>query len=157
GPDLPAAGDARLRLRPDLHRRRLGPDLRRDGARGQGRGQPPRRRLRQAEGSAVLSAAPPPAVYLPWPYCSRVWPYCDFAVVRGRGRKDGQAARVGALAADLGAPAALMGPRRLTSVYLGGGTPSLMDPRAAGRLVALARRLWPAGPDLEVTLEANPT
>jgi oxygen-independent coproporphyrinogen-3 oxidase len=100
---------------------------------------------------------PPLAVYLHWPYCARVCPYCDFAVVKDRGRLDEQAALVEALAADLTAQAALTGPRRLSSIYLGGGTPSLMDPEAAGRLIDLAGSLWAAEPDLEVTLEANPT
>jgi oxygen-independent coproporphyrinogen-3 oxidase len=104
-----------------------------------------------------LSSGPPLAVYLHWPYCARVCPYCDFAVVRDRGRTDEQAALVETLAADLTAQAALTGPRRLTSIYLGGGTPSLMDPGAAGRLIDLAKTLWSPEPDLEITLEANPT
>jgi oxygen-independent coproporphyrinogen-3 oxidase len=104
-----------------------------------------------------LSSGPPLAVYLHWPYCARVCPYCDFAVVKDRGRLDEQAALAEALAADLTAQAALTGPRRLTSIYLGGGTPSLMNPEAAGRLIDLARALWAPEPDLEITLEANPT
>jgi oxygen-independent coproporphyrinogen-3 oxidase len=104
-----------------------------------------------------LSEAAPLGVYIHWPYCARICPYCDFTVVRDRGRAAEQAALVEAIAADLAAHAALTGPRKLVSVFLGGGTPSLMDPEAAGRLVALARSLWTAGPDLEVTLEANPT
>lgn len=101
--------------------------------------------------------SPPLAVYLHWPYCARVCPYCDFAVVKDRGRKDEQAALVEALATDLTAQATLTGPRRLTSIYLGGGTPSLMDPQAAGRLIDLVKGLWGPEPDLEITLEANPT
>jgi oxygen-independent coproporphyrinogen-3 oxidase len=78
-------------------------------------------------------------------------------VVRDRGRLEEQAALVEALATDLAAQAALVGERRLSSIYLGGGTPSLMAPEAAGRLIDLAKRLWTPEPDLEVTLEANPT
>jgi oxygen-independent coproporphyrinogen-3 oxidase len=104
-----------------------------------------------------MESGPPLAVYLHWPYCARICPYCDFAVVRDRGQLDEQAALVDVLAADLEAQAGLIGPSRLTSIYLGGGTPSLMKPEAAARLIALARSLWPAEPDLEVTLEANPT
>ena len=99
----------------------------------------------------------PLAVYLHWPYCARICPYCDFAVVRDRGRRGEQAALVEAIAADLTAQAALTGPRRLTSAFFGGGTPSLMEPDDVGRLLALARSLWPPGDDLEVSLEANPT
>jgi oxygen-independent coproporphyrinogen-3 oxidase len=101
--------------------------------------------------------APPLGVYIHWPYCARVCPYCDFNVVRDRGRRDEQAALVDAIAADMEAQAAMLGPRRLVSVFLGGGTPSLMDPEAAGRLIAFARRLWSEDGPIEVTLEANPT
>jgi oxygen-independent coproporphyrinogen-3 oxidase len=96
-------------------------------------------------------------VYIHWPYCARICPYCDFNVVRDRGRTSEQAELVEAIAADLAAHAAITGPRRLASIFFGGGTPSLMDPEAAGQLVALAKRLWTPEPDLEVTLEANPT
>lgn len=100
---------------------------------------------------------PPLAVYIHWPYCSRICPYCDFNVVRDRGRRDEQAALARAIEADLGAQAGRIGPRRLVSVFFGGGTPSLMDPEAAGRIVETARRLFPSDADIEVTLEANPT
>jgi putative oxygen-independent coproporphyrinogen III oxidase len=96
-------------------------------------------------------------VYVHWPYCARICPYCDFNVYRDRGRADEAAALARAIETDLEAQAALTGPRTLASVFLGGGTPSLMDPEAAGRIVARARALWPAADDLEVTLEANPT
>ena len=99
----------------------------------------------------------PLAVYIHWPYCARVCPYCDFNVVRDRGQAGEQAELAEAIAADLTAHAVLTGPRRLTSVFLGGGTPSLMDPDAAGRLIALAKALWAPATDLEVSLEANPT
>ena len=100
-------------------------------------------------------------VYLHWPYCARICPYCDFNVARDRGQVGEQAALVEAIAQDLRAHAALTqgrtGTMRLASIYFGGGTPSLMAPDAVAGLVALARSLWPAEPDLEVTLEANPT
>lgn len=101
----------------------------------------------------------PPAlgVYIHWPYCARICPYCDFAVVRDRGRREEQGALVAAIAADLTTQAALTGPRRLRSIFFGGGTPSLMAPAAVARLIALIRSLWTPDPDLEITLEANPT
>ena len=104
-----------------------------------------------------MNEPPNLGVYIHWPYCARICPYCDFAVVRDRGRKAEQAALVDAIAADLTTQAAMLGERRLVSIFLGGGTPSLMDPEAAGRLIALCRTLWPDAGELETTLEANPT
>lgn len=101
--------------------------------------------------------SPPLGVYVHWPYCARICPYCDFNVFRDRGRADEQQALARAIVADLRAQAALTGPRTLTSVFLGGGTPSLMDPAWAAEIIAEASRLWAPAPDLEVTLEANPT
>jgi oxygen-independent coproporphyrinogen-3 oxidase len=105
---------------------------------------------------------PPPlredlGVYVHWPYCDRICPYCDFNVVRDRGRTGHKAALTAAILADLRASAALTGPRRLASIFFGGGTPSLMDPGDVARLVEAACELWTPAEDLEVTLEANPT
>ena len=99
----------------------------------------------------------PLGLYIHWPYCAKICPYCDFNVYRDRGRREEQAALVRAIAADLTAQRALTGERDLVSIFLGGGTPSLMDPDWAGELIALARRLWTPAADLEVSLEANPT
>ena len=96
-------------------------------------------------------------VYIHWPYCARICPYCDFNVVRERGRELEKAGLVDAIIDDLAAHAALTGPRRLRSVFFGGGTPSLMDPTCIARITEVARKLWPAADDLEITLEANPT
>lgn len=96
-------------------------------------------------------------LYVHWPYCSRICPYCDFNVVRDRGRGEEQAALAEAILADLEAQAALTGPRRLASIFFGGGTPSLMDPAAVAAVIARARTLFPPRGDIEITLEANPT
>ena len=105
-----------------------------------------------------LSRGPPPlGVYIHWPYCTRICPYCDFNVVRARGRTEEETTLVAAIAADLEAQAALMGPRALASVFFGGGTPSLMRPEAVEQILAAARRLWPGEGPVEVSLEANPT
>lgn len=96
-------------------------------------------------------------VYVHWPYCARICPYCDFNVRRDRGRTEEQAALVDAIVRDLEGHAAMLGPRGLASVFLGGGTPSLMTSQAVGRIVDTATRLWPPVCDLEITLEANPT
>lgn len=104
-----------------------------------------------------MTTPPPVAVYLHWPYCRRICPYCDFNVVRDRGRTEEQAAVVEAMLADLAEQALRTGPRRLVSVFFGGGTPSLTPPAAAGRLIETAARLFPPDGPIEVTLEANPT
>jgi putative oxygen-independent coproporphyrinogen III oxidase len=96
-------------------------------------------------------------VYIHWPYCARVCPYCDFNVVRDRRRTGEQAALVETILADLAANAALTGPRRLVSVFFGGGTPSLMPPDSVARIIEAARSLWSPELDVEITLEANPT
>lgn len=95
-------------------------------------------------------------VYVHWPYCARICPYCDFNVHRDR--RPGEAAELArAIVEDLSRRAAATGPRRLTSVFLGGGTPSLMAPEAVAAVITACRTLWEAAPDLEVSLEANPT
>ena len=97
------------------------------------------------------------ALYVHWPYCARICPYCDFNVVRDRGRAEEQAALVAAILADMAAQAVLTGPRRLASLFFGGGTPSLMHPEAVAAVIDRAHALFsPRGP-VEITLEANPT
>ena len=96
-------------------------------------------------------------LYVHWPYCARICPYCDFNVVRDRGRTEEQAGLVEAILADLQAQRVLTGPRRLASIFFGGGTPSLMAPEAVARIVAAARDLFPPIGEIEITLEANPT
>jgi len=103
-----------------------------------------------------LTDLPPLGVYVHWPYCARICPYCDFNVVRDRKQAE-QADLAAAILADLETQRALTGPRRLVSVFLGGGTPSLMDPQWAADIVGAARRLFDSAPVLEVILDANPT
>lgn len=97
------------------------------------------------------------AVYVHWPYCARICPYCDFNVVRDRGQVETQARLVEAILADLQAQALTLGPRTLTSIFLGGGTPSLMQPEAVATVIDRIRQLFVASGPVEVTLEANPT
>jgi len=97
------------------------------------------------------------ALYVHWPYCARICPYCDFNVVRDRGRGEEQAGLMRAILADMEAQAALTGPRRLASLFFGGGTPSLMDPDAVAAVIDRARSLFPPRGPIEITLEANPT
>ncbi|MBV8617149.1 MAG: radical SAM protein, partial [Acetobacteraceae bacterium] len=95
------------------------------------------------------------ALYIHWPFCLAKCPYCDF---NSHVRERIDQARFGAaLRTELAWEAARLGRRRLTSIFFGGGTPSLMDPAIAAALINDAARLFDAAPDLEVTLEANPT
>ena len=96
-------------------------------------------------------------VYVHVPFCERVCPYCDFAVVAARrlapARED---AYVAALLAELALRAPAWDRRVLASLYLGGGTPSLLRPASIARLVAAAKAAFPARGPVEVTLEMNP-
>ena len=103
-----------------------------------------------------MNSAAPLAVYVHWPYCARICPYCDFNVLRDRGQAE-QALLARAIVRDLEGQAALIGPRRLGSIFFGGGTPSLMDPAWAAAVIEAARRLWPPTDPVEISLEANPT
>ncbi|MDP3960458.1 MAG: radical SAM family heme chaperone HemW [Pseudorhodobacter sp.] len=94
-------------------------------------------------------------VYVHWPYCARICPYCDFNVVRDRKQAE-QADLAAAIVADLKGQRALTGPRRLVSVFLGGGTPSLMEPDLVAAILARVRGTWTLANDCEITLEANP-
>ena len=97
----------------------------------------------------------PLALYVHWPFCVSKCPYCDF---NSHVRPDVDHRRYReALLADLRHEAALLGSRPLSSIFFGGGTPSLMQPETAAAVIAEAKRLWSAGPDIEITLEANPS
>jgi len=97
----------------------------------------------------------PLALYIHWPFCAAKCPYCDFnSHVR---EKVDQAAFRAALRAELAREASRAGRRPLGSIFFGGGTPSLMPPETAAALIADAAALFDALPDLEITLEANPT
>jgi len=96
-------------------------------------------------------------VYLHVPFCERVCPYCDFAVVAARRlAPEREAAYVDALLAELARRRAAFAGRRLASIYLGGGTPSLLTPESVARLLAGVRAAFPGAAPDEVTLEANP-
>jgi oxygen-independent coproporphyrinogen-3 oxidase len=95
------------------------------------------------------------ALYIHWPFCLQKCPYCDFnSHVRD---VLPQARFAAALRQELAWEAARLGRRPLGSIFFGGGTPSLMAPETVAALIGDARRHFDAGPDLEVTLEANPT
>lgn len=97
----------------------------------------------------------PLALYIHWPFCLAKCPYCDFnSHVRD---SIDQARFSAALRADLAWEAARLGPRPLGSIFFGGGTPSLMDPATVSHLIDQATAVFDPQPDLEITLEANPT
>ncbi len=94
-------------------------------------------------------------LYLHWPFCLAKCPYCDFN--SHVSRHIDHAAWARALAAEMRHMRALTGPRRLDTVFFGGGTPSLMAPASVAALIAEADRLWGLADGAEITLEANPT
>ncbi|WP_308815385.1 radical SAM family heme chaperone HemW [Sphingomonas sp. GV3] len=97
----------------------------------------------------------PLALYVHWPFCVSKCPYCDFNS-HVRDTVD-QAAWRDALLADLAHEAAQLPGRTLGSVFFGGGTPSLMPPATVAAILDAAQTYWPHEPDVEITLEANPS
>jgi oxygen-independent coproporphyrinogen-3 oxidase len=96
----------------------------------------------------------PLALYVHWPFCVSKCPYCDF---NSHVRADiDQDAWRSALLADLAHEAGLLPGRTLTSIFFGGGTPSLMDPRTAEAVIDAAIAHWKPAQGIEITLEANP-
>ncbi|WDA40654.1 radical SAM family heme chaperone HemW [Erythrobacter sp. BLCC-B19] len=95
------------------------------------------------------------ALYIHWPFCAKKCPYCDFNS-HVRAGVD-VAAWQAALIADMRAEAEVAGGEALTSIFFGGGTPSLMPPALVAALLAEAERLWGFDPSIEITLEANPS
>jgi oxygen-independent coproporphyrinogen-3 oxidase len=99
----------------------------------------------------------PLALYVHWPFCLSKCPYCDFnshvaeTIDRGAWRR--------AYLAEMDALAPSLGARHLTSIFFGGGTPSLMDADTVGAVIEKASTLWPPNDSdgFEITLEANPT
>ncbi|MDP2133777.1 MAG: radical SAM family heme chaperone HemW [Sulfuritalea sp.] len=109
-------------------------------------------------GSSGLAALPPLALYVHWPWCVRKCPYCDFNSHESGGQVDDEreAAYLAALIADLEAALPQIWNRPVHSIFIGGGTPSLMRGETAEALLAAIRMRLPLHPDAEVTLEANP-
>ena len=98
--------------------------------------------------------ADPLALYVHWPFCVSKCPYCDFNS-HVRAEIDQRQWRE-ALLADLAHEARLLPGRRLTSIFFGGGTPSLMEPATVEAVIEAAARHWQPSDDVEITLEANP-
>ncbi len=119
---------------------------------------------RKAASSFVaLTALPPLSLYIHWPWCVRKCPYCDFnshefGATEGANAIDAEteAAYVQALLRDLENELPRIWGRRVYTVFIGGGTPSLMRPQALDTLLAGVRARLPLEADAEITLEANP-
>jgi len=95
-------------------------------------------------------------LYIHWPFCLSKCPYCDFnSHVRHAGVDEARFAR--AFAAEIAATAARLPGRTVSTIFFGGGTPSLMQPATVGAVLDAVARHWPIAGDVEVSLEANPT
>ena len=103
----------------------------------------------------LMNGQAPLALYVHWPFCVSKCPYCDFNS-HVRASVD-QARWRAALLADLAHEAAVLPGPQVGSVFFGGGTPSLMPPETVAALLDAVARHWRLAPDLEVTLEANPS
>lgn len=95
------------------------------------------------------------ALYIHWPFCLKKCPYCDFNS-HVRAGVDIDAWKT-ALLADMRFEAELAAGEPLDSIFFGGGTPSLMPPSLVATLLNEAELLWGFSPDIEITLEANPS
>src|SRR5262245_59148697 len=102
------------------------------------------------------TAAPAFGVYVHWPFCLSKCPYCDFNSHVRHAAID-EARYVRAFTAELEATAARVPGRTVSTIFFGGGTPSLMQPATVGGLLDAIAKTWSVARDVEVTLEANPT
>ncbi|MDQ7988667.1 MAG: radical SAM family heme chaperone HemW [Candidatus Dactylopiibacterium sp.] len=106
---------------------------------------------------AVQLAAPPPlSLYIHFPWCVRKCPYCDFNSHNVKAAGIPEAAYLDALQRDLELALPSVWGRRVHTVFIGGGTPSLLSPEGLNDLLTRVRTLLPLEPDCEITLEANP-
>jgi oxygen-independent coproporphyrinogen-3 oxidase len=107
-------------------------------------------------GTLSLPALPPLALYVHFPWCARKCPYCDFNshALTAAGIPEDE--YLGALRADIEAALPLVWGRPIVSVFIGGGTPSLLSAHGVDRMLSDIRALLPLEPGCEITLEANP-
>lgn len=95
-------------------------------------------------------------VYLHWPFCLSKCPYCDFNSHVRHAAID-EARYVRAFAAEIAATAQRIPGRTVSTMFFGGGTPSLMQPSTVAAILDAVAKHWTIAPDVEITLEANPT
>jgi putative oxygen-independent coproporphyrinogen III oxidase len=106
-------------------------------------------------GTLQLAALPPLALYVHLPWCLKKCPYCDFNSHESKGELP-EVRYLEALRADLDAALPMVWGRRVVSIFIGGGTPSLFSPAGIGQLISDIRARLPLAPGIEITLEANP-
>ena len=101
-------------------------------------------------------AKPDLALYIHWPFCRQKCPYCDF---NSHVSTTHDSTEFGtALCLEMSYMAEILPDRRaLTSIFFGGGTPSLMPPAVVGKIIAHAEKTFGFAPTIEITAEANPT
>jgi putative oxygen-independent coproporphyrinogen III oxidase len=104
----------------------------------------------------ILTQPSPFAVYVHWPFCLSKCPYCDFNSHVRHGGVD-EARFVRAFEAEIAATAARLAGRTVSTIFFGGGTPSLMKPESVQAILDCIGKHWSVAPSAEVTLEANPT
>ncbi len=111
----------------------------------------------QRAGTLSLTSLPPLSLYVHLPWCLKKCPYCDFNSheLREPGAVPEQR-YLDALRCDLEAALPFVWGRRVQSIFIGGGTPSLFSPESIGRLLSDIRARLPLEPGAEITLEANP-
>jgi len=102
-----------------------------------------------------LESDPGFAVYVHWPFCAAKCPYCDFNSHVRHGGVD-EAAFVHAYVREIGYFAHRLPGRAVSSIFFGGGTPSLMAPRSVAAILEAIANVWHVSNDVEITLEANP-
>ena len=107
-------------------------------------------------GTLSLAALPPLSVYVHLPWCLKKCPYCDFNSHEWKDGAPPEARYLDALCADLEAALPFIWGRRIHSIFIGGGTPSLFAPSSIDRLIGDLRARLPLEPGCEITLEANP-
>jgi putative oxygen-independent coproporphyrinogen III oxidase len=95
-------------------------------------------------------------VYVHWPFCLSKCPYCDFNSHVRHSEID-EARYVRAFTREIATTAERAPGRTVTTIFMGGGTPSLMQPATVGAILDAIGKHWAVAPDVEVTLEANPT
>lgn len=107
-------------------------------------------------GALNLQALPPLSLYVHFPWCVRKCPYCDFNSHEAKGGDFPEQAYLDALRADLEMALPLIWGRKIYTVFIGGGTPSLLSAAGLDRLLSDLRTLLPLDGDAEITMEANP-
>jgi oxygen-independent coproporphyrinogen-3 oxidase len=106
-------------------------------------------------GAISLPSLPPLSLYVHWPWCVRKCPYCDFNSHEARGEVPEQE-YLSMLRLDLESALPLVWGRKIYTIFIGGGTPSLMSAAGLDRLMSDIRSLLPLDGACEVTMEANP-